>query len=73
MCVVNKLNSYNNYRCNICCGLTSIFWREHIFEGKYCPRKHGQRYYAESGDIISLMLRMCKPIFVTGNYLYLFR
>ena len=47
--------------------LTSIFWRAHIVEVKYLPQKVGQKEYNELGKVLSLMLRMCKPIFGSGE------
>ena len=36
-------------------------------EGKYFPQLLGQKEYNDSGKTISLMLRMCRPIFQSGK------
>ena len=36
-------------------------------EIKYRPQRLGQNKYNELGEIVSLMLRMCKPILITGK------
>ena len=38
MCVGGKPTPFGNERHTICCGLTSIFWRANIAEGKYFPK-----------------------------------
>ena len=67
MCVGSKPHPFGNERHNICCGLTSILWRSKIVEGKYCPQQIGQKGYNELGRMVSLMLRMCRPIFGSGK------
>ena len=36
-------------------------------EGNDRPRPLGQKEYNDLGKTVSLMLRMCRPIFVSGN------
>ena len=36
-------------------------------EGKYRPQQLGQKEYNKLGKTVSLMLRMCRHIFVSGN------
>ena len=67
MCVGCKTHPFGNKRHTICCGLTSIFCRLQIVEGKYFNQKLGQNEYSDLGKTVSLMLRLCKTIFVTGK------
>ena len=60
-----------NKRHTICCGLTSILWRAHISEGKYCPQQLVENLQSELGEMVSLMLRICRPIFGIGKYVVL--
>ena len=62
-----KPHTFGNERHTICCGLTSILWRAKIAEGKYRPQPIGQKEYNELGKMVSFMLRMCRPIFVSGK------
>ena len=63
MCVEHKPHTFVNERHTICCCLTSILWRAQILEGRYCPGPLVQKKYNELGKMVSLMLRMCRPIF----------
>ena len=63
MCVGHKPHTLGNERHTIYCGLTSILWRSQIVEGKDFPRPIGQKEYNNFGKIVSLILRMCRPIF----------
>ena len=67
MCIGRKPYPFRNERRTICCGLTSIFWRAHIAEGRYLPQQLVKKEYGELGKTVSLMLRMCRPIFGTGK------
>ena len=67
MCVERKPYPFGNERHTISCGLTSILWRAQIVEGKDRPQQIGQREYNELGKTVSLMLRMCRPIFGSGK------
>ena len=49
MRVGRKPHPFGNERHAICCGLTSIFWRDKIVEGKYRPRPFGQEEYNQLG------------------------
>ena len=63
ICFGRKPRPFHNERHTICCGLTYILWRSHIVEGKDCPQTLGQKEYNELRKMLSLMLRMCIPIF----------
>ena len=63
MCVGRKPHYFGNVRHNICCCLTYILWRANILEGKDFPQQLGQKEYKDSGKTVSLMLRMCIPMF----------
>ena len=67
MCVGNKPHPVGNERHTICCGLTSISWRDQTVEGKYCPQQLGKKEYNKSRKTVSLMLRMCRHIFGSGK------
>ena len=41
-------------------------------EGKYRPQQVDQKEYSYLGGNVSLMLRMCKPIFETGKSVVLY-
>ena len=41
-------------------------------EVKYLPQKVGQKEYNELGKVLSLMLRMCRPIFGSGKAVVLY-
>ena len=71
MCVGRKTHHFGNERHSICFGLTSIFWRSHIVGRKYFPQQLGQEEYNELGKTVSLMLRMCRPIFGSGDSIVL--
>ena len=58
-----KPHPFGNEIQTIFCGLTSIFGRAHIVEGKYIPQQLYQNEYNELGKTVSLMLRICRPIF----------
>ena len=58
-----KPHPFGNEIQTIFCGLTSIFWKAHIVEGKYIPQQLYQNEYNELGKTVSLMLRICRPIF----------
>ena len=66
MCVGHKPHSWVNGIHNICYGLTSIFWRYQILEGKDCHQHLGLKKN-ELGTTVFLMLRMCRPIFGSGK------
>ena len=68
MCVEQKLNNFGNEHYAIYCGLTSILWRAHIFEGKDRPKQMGPKLHLELGRTVGLMIQMCGPIFYTGKY-----
>ena len=72
MCVGIKPHSFDNERHTICCGLTSILRRSKIAEGKDFPQQLGQKVYNELGKMVSLILRMCRPIFVSGMSVVLY-
>ena len=42
MCVDCKHNPFGNKRHTICCGSTSILWRDQIAEGKYFHQHLGK-------------------------------
>ena len=63
VCVGHKHHPFVNERHAICCSLTSILWRDQIMEGKYFPQQLFKKEYDELGKTVSLMLRMCRPIF----------
>ena len=67
MYVGGKPHTFVNEIHTIFCGLTSILWRYQIVEGKYPPQNIGQEEYNKSGKTVSLMLRMCRPIFGWGK------
>ena len=67
MCVGRKHCPFGNERNTICCCLTSILCRSHILEDKDCPRPLGQKQYNKLGKTVSLMLRICRPIFGSGK------
>ena len=67
MCVVNKPHTFGNERHTICCCLTSILWINQIMEGKDSPQHLGHKEYNELGKMVSLMLRMCRPICVSDK------
>ena len=67
MCVGRKNHPFGNERHTIYCGLTYILWEAQTVEGKYFPWPLGQKEYNELGKTGSLMLRMCRPIFVSGD------
>ena len=43
MCVGHKPQPFGNKMHTICCGLTYIWWGYYIVEGKYRPKKIGQK------------------------------
>ena len=49
------------------CGLTYILWISQIVEVKYRPKQLVQKEHNESRKTVSLMLRMCRPIFGSGK------
>ena len=49
------------------CGSISTLWRAQIVEVKDRPGPLGQKEYNELGKAVSLMLRMCRPIFGSGK------
>ena len=59
MCVGIKPHPFGNERHTIFCGLTSIFCRDRIVEGKYCPQQLDQKEYNDFLKTVSLMLRVC--------------
>ena len=63
MCVGRKHHPLGNERHTICCGLTYILWRSHTVEGKDCPGPLGQKEYNKLWKMVSLMLRIYRPIF----------
>ena len=65
MYVGRKSHPLGNERHTICCGLLSILWRSQIVKDKDLPQQLGQKEYNELGKAASLMLRMCRPIFVS--------
>ena len=62
-----KPHPFGNKRYMICCGLMSILWRYQITEGKYRFQQLGQKEYNKLRKALSLMLRMCRHIFVSGK------
>ena len=64
MRVGHKLHLFGSERYTIFCGLTSLLWRAQIAEGKDLPGPLGKKKYNELGKTVSLMLRMCRDIFV---------
>ena len=67
MCVGCKPHTFGNEGHTNCFGSTSILWRDQIVEGKYRSGPLGQKEYNKSGKMVSLMLRMCRPTFVSGK------
>ena len=67
MCVGGKSHPFCNERHNMCCGIMYIFCRAQIMEGKYLPQRLVQKEYNQLGKIVSLMVRMCRPTFVSGK------
>ena len=51
------------------CGSMYILWRYQIVEGKYRPWRIGK--YNKLGEMVSLMLRVCRPIFGSGKAVFL--
>ena len=58
---------FSNERHTVCCGLTSIYWRAQIVEGKYLPSQRGAKQHQELGKVVGLMLIICKSIFGSGK------
>ena len=71
MCVGRKPHPFVNEGHTICCGLTKFLCIINIVEGKDRPQQLVQKDYSELGKIVSLMLRICKIIFGTGEYVVL--
>ena len=71
MYVGREPHLFGNERKTICCGLKSILWRSKIVEVTDPPQPLGQKEYNELGKTVSLMLRMCRTIFVSGKYVVL--
>ena len=67
MCVGRKSHTLDNKRHTICCGLTYILWIYQIAEGKDRPQHLGQKEYNELKKMASLMLSICRPIFVSSK------
>ena len=67
MCVRSKPHTYGNERNNFCCGLTSIFLKSQIVEGKDISQHIGQKEYNRLGGKVSLLLSMIRPIFGPGK------
>ena len=63
MCVGHKPHPFSNERQTICCGLTSILWISQMVGGKDLPGPLGQKEYNELEKTVSLMLRICRPMF----------
>ena len=67
MCDGHKPHPFGNERYTICCGFTSILCIYQKLEVKDLPKQLGQKEYNELGKMVSLMLRMCRPIFGSGK------
>ena len=67
MLILSKHHPLGNERHTICCGLTYILWIAYILGEKDLSQKLIQKEYDELGKAVSLMLRMCRPIFRTGK------
>ena len=67
MCVVRKPHPLGNEQHTMCYALASILWRAQIVEGEYRPTELGRNKWEDLGKTVGLMLRMCEPIFSTGE------
>ena len=59
MCVGGKKHPFGNERYTICCGITSILWREHIFERKYKLAHLVPKLHLELGITVGLIIWIC--------------
>ena len=66
-CVGSKPHPFGNERNANFCGLVSILLRVQILEVKDRPVPLGQKEYNEFVKTLSVMLRMCGPIFGSGK------
>ena len=70
MFVGRKPHHFVNERHTICCGLTFVLWIYQIVEGKDIPQSLGQKEYNQLVKTVSLMLRICRPIFGSDKDFY---
>ena len=67
MCVGLKPYHFGNEQHNLFVDKHIFLWRYHIVEGKALPGPLGQKEYYELRETVSLILRMCRPIFGSGE------
>ena len=65
--VGSKPNPLGNEKHTTCFGLTYVLWRSQIVEVRDNPQQIDNKEYNKLGKMVSLMLRMNIPIFVSGK------
>ena len=63
MGVTRKPHPFGNECHKICFGITSIFWRAHIFEGSDRPAHIDKNIHSDLGITVGLVLQMYDPLF----------
>ena len=71
MFVPRKPHPFGNEFHTICCAITGIMFGIDLVEGKDRPKEKPADENANLGSTVSLLLRMCKPIYSTGKVVVL--
>ena len=71
MFVPRKPHPFGNEYHTICCGVTGIMFGIDLVEGKDRPTERPLDENANLGSTVSLLLRMCKPLYSSGKVVVL--
>ena len=71
MFVPRKPHPFGNEYHTICCGVTGIMFGIDLVEGKDRPTERHLDENANLGSTVSLLLRMCKPLYSSGKVVVL--